>query len=119
MYPCINGWTKERMRQAIRAGNNGTRAMQPGIGRCVYLTHDGNKCAVGCFIPDGHPAQRSNDVAYGLIHGFPDLAASMPLAVDGLSYMQSQHDYCPPDADVRDVLCAWIEANVSDGEVAP
>jgi hypothetical protein len=25
---------------------------------CEYLTKDGNKCAVGLVIPDGHPAQK-------------------------------------------------------------
>jgi hypothetical protein len=32
-------------------------------GKCTYLAPDGSKCAVGCHIPDGHPAQ---SFKYGL-----------------------------------------------------
>lgn len=32
---------------------------------CMYLDKDGNKCAVGCLIPDGHPAQKDINVTLG------------------------------------------------------
>ncbi len=32
--------------------------MEDGHTRCMYLTEDGIKCAIGIFIPDGHRAQK-------------------------------------------------------------
>lgn len=40
---------------------------------CQYLTSDGLKCAVGCLIPDGHPAQQCGGGARDLVIRFPDL----------------------------------------------
>jgi len=113
-YPTINGWTRETMKAAIRAGNNGTRARAEKTDRCLYLTADGNKCAVGCFIPDGHRAQKAKHAIHTLLVAYPELFASMPLGVRDLNYMQAEHDeYLGPD-DMRDILCTWIDANVED-----
>lgn len=113
-FQTINGWTKEGMKSAIRAGNNGRPAKQEKM--CCYLTPDGNKCPVGCFIPDGHPSQGEVTNALFLIHEFPDLASIMPLPVLGLRQMQEVHDSHTDARDVRDVLCEWIDENVEDGE---
>lgn len=40
---------------------------------CQYLTSDGLKCAIGCLIPDGHPAQQCGAGARDLVARFPDL----------------------------------------------
>ena len=32
-------------------------------GFCVYLDEAGRKCALGCLIPDGHPAQHDHEPA--------------------------------------------------------
>lgn len=44
-----------------------------GRAKCMYLTPDGNKCAVGLLIPDGHPAQHALDSVIHLAKRYPDL----------------------------------------------
>lgn len=57
---------------------------------CMYLTPDGNKCAVGRLIPDGHPGQACVSGVYGLLINYPELGARIwqPLAQD----LQTLHD---------------------------
>ncbi len=112
-YRAINGWSKETMKLAIMVGNNGTVARISG-GTCMYLSSSGNRCAVGCFIPDGHIGQQSSYAVSGLLGHFPDLAEQMPLDQEGLLAMQGTHDGYRGDSDVRDVLCDWIDAHVID-----
>lgn len=113
-HKAINGWTSERMKQAIRSGNDGKRAMDDA-GNCSYLDERGNKCAVGCFIPEGHAGQLLLGGAEPLLRSFPDLEGFMPLELAGLKCMQGIHDGCwPGDSDVRDLLDAWIDGNVSE-----
>ena len=52
-YKTINGWTKDKMKAQVRAKNNGKRSLRRS-GGCAYQVTDGNRCAAGCFIPDGH-----------------------------------------------------------------
>lgn len=62
-----------------------------GCGTCFYLAPDDTKCAVGCLIPDGHPAQRfSGPVSLlGVSYRFPWLTESnLPL----LRELQVLHD---------------------------
>lgn len=40
---------------------------------CLYLRNDGNRCAVGYWIPDGHPAARSSTDVSGLASTYPEL----------------------------------------------
>lgn len=40
---------------------------------CLYLAPDGNKCVVGIFIPDGHPAQEFEGDVSNLLDQFDDL----------------------------------------------
>lgn len=40
---------------------------------CLYLAPDGTRCAIGCLIPDGHPALRAHADAAELLMRFPDL----------------------------------------------
>lgn len=111
-YTCSNGYTKATIIAKIRLGNNGTRAVDNG--GCVYLTDGGNKCGIGCFIPDGHAAQGITCSVKDLLRTYPDLLAYMPLAeLEGLQEMQRAHDSCL-DADPRDVLEDWINDNVQD-----
>lgn len=44
-------------------------------GDCVYLTSDGLKCAVGCLIPDGHPALKAHmsNTVKRITMDYPDL----------------------------------------------
>lgn len=65
-------------------------------GHCFYLTEDGNKCAVGYWIPDGHPAQGVIMGVIGLAEIYPDLkGVAWPDHPDGLvlaSKLQALHD---------------------------
>ena len=112
-YRAINGWSKETMKLAIMVGNNGTVALNIW-GKCTYLSPSGNRCAVGCFIPTGHPGQKDPGSVVGILSCFPDLVNQMPLDQEGLLAMQGTHDGYRGDSDVRDMLCAWIDANVID-----
>lgn len=85
--------------------------------RCAYLTHvdpdtgryvkEGGielKCAVGAFLPDGHPGQGCKGTVTNLIHAYPDLLPDDgigALTILGLSHeptmrvwseMQALHD---------------------------
>lgn len=42
-------------------------------GRCLYLTEDGRKCAVGLALPDGHPTQGSGGTFSVLVRAYPGL----------------------------------------------
>jgi hypothetical protein len=44
--------------------------------RCQYLTDDGLRCAIGCHIPDGHPAQKEDMTFDTLSRKYPDLAGN-------------------------------------------
>lgn len=62
--------------------------------RCVYLNNDGNKCAVGLCIPDGHPAQEYDGSFNGLVSKYPDLFPDLQ-DYDGISlsrFQKSLHD---------------------------
>lgn len=132
----INGWTKARMLEVIRARPLMMPAYDHTAGQCMYLTADGNKCGVGLFIPDGHPAQKSKHSVDGLLtishapHGeksYSELANVLPLDLLGLIQMQSAHDnesatVCdsvasrprPFGGNAKLALIDWVEKNVID-----
>lgn len=120
-HKTINGWTKEKMKAQIRLKNNGTRAHDGDS--CKYMTPDGNRCAVGCFIPDDQFSEgllESTDVTDLLIR-YKHLKEYMPLEDRGLTFMQGEHDsgYDVAEATgLHERLCAWIDQNVEDSEVA-
>lgn len=58
-------------------------------GFCQYLTPDGRKCAVGLALPDGHPAQKSGDSLYTLIHEYPEL---FDISENGGGIQSALHD---------------------------
>lgn len=111
MYKCVNGWTKEKMKEAIRAGNNGTRsAKSDDPDSCLYRGDNGNKCAIGCFMPD--------DFYNRSLEGFAAshfVATSwVPIAdIVALSALQICHDKIYHD-DPRPACYAWIDENVED-----
>lgn len=94
MLKLINGWTKESVMAQVKKYNNGTKAtsdINPEI--CVYQNKSGNRCAIGCFIPDGHPALGSKKPANMLIFDYPNLKYYMPFDTeDGLRKFQKAHD---------------------------
>lgn len=112
-YKTINGWTKDKMKAQVRAKNNGHRSTKAG--GCAYESTDGNRCAAGCFIPDGHAALGYGDFIDMLIARYPELANYMPLEFNHDMYkFQLAHDTASDEEDVREVLCEWIDKNVED-----
>ncbi len=93
-FKLANGWTKSKVLAQVKKYNNGTRAAKP-CGGCMYLMPDGNRCAVGAFIPDGHAALASESGVKDLLDFFWDLRELMPFS-DGvaLSAFQRSHDLC-------------------------
>lgn len=134
-YKTLNGWTKDKMRQAILRNNNGTRAVGPD-GACKYITEDGNRCAVGCFIPDEllEKARQHQGTITELYQDLDTTEAgilekAMPLKWSGLELLQVQHDVGPqglnaklaikrvPELESDNVhtrLLAWIDFWVED-----
>lgn len=98
MYKFSNGWTKQKVMEQIRKYNDGTPAVG-NCGNCLYEDNKGNRCAIGCFIPDGHPGlqARESDVVALLIR-FPDLQDYLPFSeLHVLNDFQVCHDACAFD----------------------
>lgn len=115
MFKLKAGWTKEKMKRYIRRGNDGTRAFSPQQSMCVYLTDDGNKCAVGCFIPKANFEQGMNvagDV-FDLLDTF-NVTKFMPLTRKGMKSLQVVHDNVLGLVNMRKYLCNWIDKNVTE-----
>ena len=65
---------------------------KPGDG-CFYKNHEGKKCAIGIFIPDGHAAQNFIGGVRDLLRNFPSLWKYMPSSnLEKLSHFQWVHD---------------------------
>ena len=117
MFQAINGWTKETMKARIHDYNYGTCAVDAN-GTCCYQTSNGNRCAVGAFIPDDHRSLAHKSGARSLLQNYPDLATNMPLDLDGLIELQHTHDVAANPDRVLELLDAWIDKNVQDPEDA-
>lgn len=71
----------------------GRCALSDDSTQCMYLNEHGNKCAVGIFIPDRHPAQDYMGSVYGLAKTFPDALPNIaPKDFVFLGHFQSLHD---------------------------
>lgn len=104
----INGYTYKKVMEKIKKYNNGRRAVKPGTkDECQYITDDYNRCAIGCFIPDGHNAFDYNLPAHGLLCHFPDLKAYMP--VDDIFTFQRLHDGATEN--VHDIISKYLKEN--------
>lgn len=96
-YKLVNGWTKETVMLQIKKYNNGERAMsKTDLNVCTYQAEDGNRCAVGCFIPDTHVEVLNApfDICT-LMMLYPKLQKYVPfeILVKRLAY-QMAHDRC-------------------------
>lgn len=140
-YTPINGWTKETIKEQLIKKNNGTRAMINNLD-CAYEASDGNRCAVGCFIPDDHPALDFHGDVNEILdeHVFFDdytvdvqedlreqLASAMPLPKPALKFLQQIHDWDGINTmpgiihnnpqyqipDVRERMLLWVDENVA------
>lgn len=90
----INGWTKETVTAQVKKYNNGSRSRDEKRERCCYLTDDGNRCFVGCFLPDGHEGLYSEKASEVLLRIYPELELKMPFAIQDLGIFQVVHDRC-------------------------
>lgn len=114
MFTPINGHTKESIKEKLKQEFKG-KAYENGT--CRYLTDDGKKCAVGCFIPDGHEAQTSVSVAHRMLNKYPELRGVMPLDTCGIGSFQMHHDGLAeertPSQHLESML-RWVDENVRD-----
>lgn len=117
MFKAINGWTKSKILKVLRARRYNVPATDVGTSMCLYLTPNGNKCAVGMFIPSGHKGANVRGSIGELLREFPDLKKYMPLTFNGLSDLQGVHDGCAmPESETKNAKQAmidWVEENVA------
>jgi len=110
-YHTINGWTKEKMKAQIRKYNNGTLARE-GFS-CAYKNEVGNRCAIGCFIPDAFfegPINIYDLSVVGLLNRYPFLYTYMPFEENKvLTEFQNIHDKA---IQTHEELFKWIDENV-------
>lgn len=95
---------KEAYNQTVEfLEKQGTRSVDDNrLKTCLYLSKNGNKCAVGAWIPDGHPAQTLSGNVESLLDAHPDLfEENGPLFIKGLTtpetvivwqFLQKIHD---------------------------
>lgn len=127
-FKCINGFTKQKMIDTINEKMLDHGSWNPGVhpdgvsgpGFCAYRSPNGNKCAVGVFIPDDLyvPEMEGRGVRHiSFTDFYPGIEKCMPLELDGLYEMQQRHDVSAtqtPTLDPRPALIEWINANVED-----
>jgi len=120
MYTAINGWTKKKMLAVIKKRRYNAPAIKNGA--CVYLSSNGNKCAVGLFIPDGHHGQRVEGPSDVLFSLYPELKKVMPLDVVGMDSLQSIHDNTFEQysgeavGNAKQAMLDWVNEYVKDGK---
>lgn len=93
-YQLADGWTLDKIRKQIRKYNNGTRAtdLEYAVDQCTYQTSEGNRCLIGCFIPDEHDGLDFQGNVSALLEAYPELQKHMPLEKRALSLFQGVHD---------------------------
>jgi hypothetical protein len=113
-HKLINGWTKETVMAQVKKYNNGTKATKEWQRVCQYLTDKGNRCAIGCFIPDGHKALKSEVPASALVnkYNYPELAHLMPFQGDSLDAFQRAHDWASSHASVWGAIEEFLNDDV-------
>ena len=92
-FKLINGWTKESVMAQAKKYNNDYTSVNSFTGSCSYENRDGNRCAIGCFIPDGHISLKATENVKHLLEMYPELANKMPLESKGLVKFQDVHDF--------------------------
>lgn len=116
MFTAINGWTKAKILKVIRARRYNAPAVSEGT--CAYLTKNGNRCAVGLFIPKGHEGSSLFGDVTELLGYHPDLESKMPLTTTALKRLQRVHDDCSVEnngtknLNAKEAMIAWVKANV-------
>lgn len=126
MYKPINGWTKKKILEVIEARRYKVAATKSVDNRtfCAYLTSNGNKCAVGLFIPTGHIAQKATNAVKRMLHENKDLKKLMPFELEVLELFQCVHDVESSSVFERTkqkfggnaklAMLTWVKENVED-----
>ena len=69
-----------------------------GDDQCLYLDSNGNKCAIGCCIPNGHEAQEAKMSVSNLMDCYEDIRELFSnVSINVLETLQSCHDSYEPD----------------------
>jgi hypothetical protein len=83
------GWTKAMIMDAIRKGNDGTLSGVTsledldGITTCFYRSPKGNKCFIGCLIPDSiYESRMEGNIIKELVVNMPHVEACLPFNND-------------------------------------
>jgi hypothetical protein len=116
MYQALNGWTKKQIILAIKTGNKGTVSLkyqdfQSQAQGCAYRGFDGNKCIVGCFIPDSlyDPSMEGTTIEQlSILHD------CMPLPIKALEELQYMHDITSWQDDPRPEAIQRVQNNLKD-----
>lgn len=105
------GWTKEKMLDILLTKNNNTQSY--GTYACKYFMDDGNRCAIGCFIPEERKDE-VNDLggADDLFRSYPNLLDEMPLNHDGMLSLQMEHDSLNRNAPTHEAFKRFVEERV-------
>ena len=111
MFKPINGFTKEKMIEVIKARNTGKKCANL-INNCLYDDGNGNHCAIGVFMPDDHEAMKFMGGSINLFLNYPDLQNVMPLDANTMGELQEVHDSQPLGTQVHGALINWINENV-------
>lgn len=89
----INGWTADKVIAHIEENFKG-KAYNRQSNRCFYKKGN-KKCAIGLFLPEGHPGQKSTRVVYELLLQYPELKKYIPVS-DSYGF-QRIHDCADQD----------------------
>ena len=117
MYKLKNGFKKWEVISLLEQFNKGERSFNEFEKMCVYETANGNHCAVGCFIPDGHPGMKTLGAVRRLLDLHPDLKECMPLDTVGMTALQRVHDTSHKYVlDVKTRMTNWVKANVKENK---
>lgn len=113
-YKLAKGWTKRKVMNRIKEYNDGSRCIEISIENisCVYESKNGNRCAIGCFIPDNHQALSSRDPVKILLKRYPELVEYMPFHdTEALRDFQNTHDvtFCDVYESIKKFLDKKVE----------
>lgn len=113
----VNGFTKAKIKAVLEKevkefSGYTERCGSPmsDVTRCFYKDNKGNKCAIGAFIPEGHPGQKFIGTVNNLLNAHPDLRTFMPLEDAALMPFQVAHD--TNKKATKQALLKWVDANV-------
>lgn len=112
MFKAINGWTKKKILKVLQDRKFARAAYNEAQKVCEYRTKDGNRCAVGLFIPNGHEGLSHSGAVGGLLDAFPDLRKKLPLGEKGLDFLQDVHDTIENRTNAKRAMIEWVTKNV-------